>query len=287
MSARRSVVAFVVGVAAFWALTARADRVDDLSQKLRGDPDYKVRLSAALNLGKLADRRGVPALVDGLEDTDKTVRSVAAAALGKLVDAQVPADVAARAIAGLERAARGDGDGMVRSEATRSLETVRLARASATIAPRPPPPPAPSGVYVEIGPMADATKKAPTVPPMMQRVVTQTLTRRGGFVLRWPSGASPTEIELAKNGTRAFYVEGSLTALSVTRAPPHVACTISLVLATYPQKSMFGFMKGGAEVDAASGSESAIAEATGDCVGAVLEDLVQSKLVPTIQARVN
>jgi hypothetical protein len=284
MAPRWSVVAFVVGVAAFWGTAARADRVEDLARQLRGDPDYKVRLSAALNLGKLADRRAVPALVDGLADRDKTVRGVAAAALGKLVDASVAEDVAARAIAGLERTARGDGDGMVRGEAARSLEAVRAARRA--VAPRPPPPVA-QGVYVEIGPMADATRKAPAVPPVMHKAVTQTLSRRGGFLLSWPGGASPTKVELARSGTRAFYVEGSLTALSVTRAPPHVACTISLVLATYPEKSMFGFMKGGAEVDAPSGSEAALAEATSDCVGAVLEDLVLSKLVPTIQARVN
>ena len=104
MSSRWWVVAFVVGVAA-WGRLAHADKVDDLSRQLRGDPDYKVRLSAALNLGKLGDRRGVPALIDGLEDTDRTVRGVAAAALGKLVDASVAADVAARAIAALERRA--------------------------------------------------------------------------------------------------------------------------------------------------------------------------------------
>jgi hypothetical protein len=66
-----------------------------------------------------------------------------------------------------------------------------------------------------------------------------------------------------------------------------VSCTVSLILATYPAKSMFGFMKGGADVDAATASDSALAEATSDCVGAVLDDLVGSKLIPTIQARAN
>ena len=32
------------------ARTARADKVDDLIRQLRSDPDYKVRLSAALHL---------------------------------------------------------------------------------------------------------------------------------------------------------------------------------------------------------------------------------------------
>ena len=76
-----------------------------------------------------------------------------------------------------------------------------------------------------------------------------------------------------------------MTALSVTKAPPGVTCQVSLLLATYPQKSMFAFLKGGAEVEAGSTSDGALAEATADCVGAVLDDLVGSKLVPTIRSR--
>ena len=73
--------------------TARADKVDDLMRQLKGDADYKVRLSAALNLGKIGDKRAIGPLTDALDDKDKTVRGVAAAALGKMVDAVASGEV--------------------------------------------------------------------------------------------------------------------------------------------------------------------------------------------------
>jgi hypothetical protein len=259
---------------------ALADKVDELAQKLRSDPDYKVRLSAALNLGKLGDPRAIAPLIDGLGDGDRTVRGVAAAALGKLVGASAPREIQDRAITALDRAARGDGDVTVRSEAGRSLAAIRALRA--------PPPAAPPGrtVYVEVGPMADNTRRSPAVPAIMRQHVVESLGKRAPqYLLRWPTGRAPTDADLRQKGTAAFYVDGSLVALNVSRSPPHVGCSVSLVLATYPAKSLFGFMRGGAEVDPGSSSERAIAEATSDCVGAVLDDLVGSKLVPTIQAR--
>src|SRR5262245_51197448 len=121
---RRALVLSLVAASA----TAWADKIDELSQKLRSDPDYKVRLSAALNLGKLGDRRAFVPLVDGLSDSGKTVRGVSAAALGKLVDPSLAPAVLDRAVAQLERAAASDGDGFVRAEAQRSLEAVRAVR---------------------------------------------------------------------------------------------------------------------------------------------------------------
>src|SRR5436305_1526242 len=96
-----------------WVGVARADKVDDLMARLRGDADYKVRLTAALSLGKLGDRRAIPALVDGLADPDKSVRLVAAGALGKLVDAGAPSDQRAQVMAALESAVRDDPEDSV------------------------------------------------------------------------------------------------------------------------------------------------------------------------------
>ena len=53
-----------------------------------------------------------------------------------------------------------------------------------------------------------------------------------------------------------------------------------MILATYPGKSMFGFLKGQGEIDYGG------PQGMNDCVIAVLDDLVGSKIVPTIQARV-
>src|SRR4051812_17126335 len=87
---------------------AHADRVDDLSNALVNDTSWRVRLQAAVVLGRLHDRRGVPALMRALADPVETVRGMAAQVLGDL------GDPAARA--GLERAKR-DPSSFVRGQA--------------------------------------------------------------------------------------------------------------------------------------------------------------------------
>jgi hypothetical protein len=254
---------------------AEADKVDDLISKLRGDTDYKVRLSAALNLGKLADRRAVPALVDGLGDADKSVRAVAAGALGKLVDAQSDAEERARAQLALDGVASNDPEASVRSLAQRSLDSIRALPAYVASG---------KGVYVELGGLGDKTKKGDAVLPLMRQSLVSGLTKKPGIQVRWPTGRSPTELELKKAGTAAFYLDASLT--RVDAAGAHVSCGVSVVVATYPAKSMFGFANGSAELDARSSAAPAINEALGDCVTAVVDDLMATKIVPTILARV-
>lgn len=288
-SARSLLAGLALGIVL--GATARADTVDDLSRKLRSDPDYKVRLSAALNLGKLGDRRGVGALVDALADKDRTVRSVAAGALGKLLLDGVDPTLRDRAMASLYEASRSDSDGVVRDQARRAYDAVAAARPALPPAPPVPPPgppplPAGRGVYIDVGPMADTTKRAPAIPAIMRQQVMASLGKNAPqYLLRWPSGKPPSELELQRTSSKAFYVDGSLTALTISKSPPHVSCSISLLLATYPGKSMFAFMKGGAEVDPGSTSDAALSSATTDCVGAVLDDLVGEKLVPTIRSR--
>jgi hypothetical protein len=253
-------VALAALLLAVWT-PARADKVDDLAQKLRSDPDYKVRLSAALNLGKLADGRAVGALIDGVADADKSVRAVSAAALGRVIDASVAPGDRDRAVAALDAAARGDPDPLVRAQAQKSLDSLTLR------------------VYVEIGPMADTTRRGAGALPVMRRELAASIGRRGpGFQTRWPSGRSPSDAELKKVGARAFFIDASIVQLDASSG--HVACTVSMILATYPQKSMFGFLRGSGEVDAGG------PDAVSQCLVAVLDDLVGSKIVPTIQARV-
>jgi hypothetical protein len=270
---RRIVALVTVWLA--WA-TARADRVDDLARQLADDPDYKVRLSAALNLGRLGDPRAIEPLAAALGDGDKTVRGVSAATLGRLVDASVAETTRSRVAGALEALSRSDPDGFVRSQAEKSAAAIRAIR----IAPTPTPTPK-GGVYVEIGPMADASKKGDN--GLMQAMRRQVVA---SFGQKAPSFATvrPGDADLGRMA--AFYVDGTVTSLTVQKGPPAtVLCKVSMILATYPQKSMFGFLSGSAEASAAGSSDRAVAEAASDCVTAVVEDLVTSKLVPQIQAR--
>lgn len=281
--------AFLLGILAwFLALVGRpgvatADKVDDLVRQLRRDPDYKVRLSAALNLGKIGDPRAVPALTEALRDSDKTVRGVAAAALGKLVDRRVPAKERAAAIAELERVLRADPDAFVRSQARKSYDILKnLGDGAPSTAPA-------AGIYVEVGPMSDSTRQGgPKLLTAMRTTISKTIRSKGtDLVTEWPSGRSPTKADLSRAGTRAaYYVDGTLTTLDVkkTGSMAEVTCNVSLVLATYPDKAMFGFLKGGAQVQTGA-TERDIDEGKQDCVGAVLEDIVARQVVPTIRSR--
>ena len=63
-----------------------------------------------------------------------------------------------------------------------------------------------------------------------------------------------------------------------------VSCKVSMLIATFPDKSMFGFLNGSASVQA-SADPSDVAEAKNDCVDAVVEDLVTKKVVPAIKTK--
>ena len=63
-----------------------------------------------------------------------------------------------------------------------------------------------------------------------------------------------------------------------------MACKLSMLLATYPEKSMFAFLDGGAKVQATSSARD-IGFAKEDCVNAVVEDLVKKKIIPTIKMK--
>jgi hypothetical protein len=63
------------------------DKVADLSRALLIDPSFKVRVQAALLLGKLGEKAGADALIKALADENTSVRAMAAQSLGKLGDA--------------------------------------------------------------------------------------------------------------------------------------------------------------------------------------------------------
>src|SRR5262249_4900513 len=88
LSARRTLILAFVLTAAVSARAGAADvRVDDLCRGVIEDSNYKVRVQAALVLGKLGDPKAVQPLIKALGDQNKSVRGIAASALGQLGDA--------------------------------------------------------------------------------------------------------------------------------------------------------------------------------------------------------
>jgi len=246
--------------------------VDKLTGQLSGASDYKVRLSAALNLAKIGDKRAIPVFIKALKDSDKTVRGVAAAGLGKLVTASSAKDTRSKAMAALKATATGDSNAFVRKQAQKAydqLKTLGSGGGGRVAA---------GSTYINIGGMAATTSNASSIKSVMRQSVQKAFRQNASrMVIEWPGGGAPSSSQL--RGIKAFHVDGTVNEIKV--AGGMVECKVSMLLATYPAKSMFGFLKGGAKVDTGGDSDGASA----DCVAAVAEDLIARKIIPTIEAR--
>src|SRR5882672_2264453 len=75
----------VVGVVTSGARPARAaPRIEEVEEALGHDRSYKVRVDAALVLGRLRQTRSIPALIGALRDANPAVRASAAQSLGHI-----------------------------------------------------------------------------------------------------------------------------------------------------------------------------------------------------------
>jgi hypothetical protein len=273
---RRFLLSVVLLLLFAWPAAARADQVDRLVGQLESARDYKVRLSAALNLAKLGDRRAIPVFIKALKDSDKTVRGVAAAGLGKLVNASTPSDLRDRALSALRQSASGDENAFVRKQAQKAFDSLKRLSGSGSAV-------ALGATYVNVGGMAaEAGNRSELVALMRQTAQSTFRSRAPSMVIDWPGGGAPSSKNIKDRQLNAFFVDGTVNAIVASGGI--VECKVSMLLATYPAKSMFGFLKGGAKVEGGGSGDSALAAQ--DCVVAVVEDLIARKIIPTIEARV-
>jgi len=114
LSRRKGQVLALLLVVAVSARVVGADaRVDELCRAVTDDNNYKVRVQAALVLGKLGDPRAVQPLIKALGDQNKSVRGIAASALGQLGDAA--------AVDPLRDLLRHESDSFVRGQAEKAM----------------------------------------------------------------------------------------------------------------------------------------------------------------------
>jgi hypothetical protein len=263
------------------AAPARADNVDELIRQLENDDSDKVRLSAAINLTKLGDPRAILAFAKALgDDGDKNVRGTAAVGLGALVGDKTKPSIKNLAVSALRRAADSDASDFVKGQADKALKAIGVVTGQTAT------PSAGGAIYVNIGPMSSKTGEAAAdakLKALMVKVATRTMGKAASnMATTWPGGA-PTRAMLDAKSTQGFYIDGTLNDLKVKESgrSTTVSCKINMLLASYPDKSIFGLLSGGASVQA-SGSASDVALAREDCVSAVVEDLIAKKIVPTI-----
>ena len=263
---------------------ARADGVDTLIKQL-GDSSSKVRLAAALNLAKSGDERGIlPLAKTLLNDSSSDVRSASAVALGKLVSGNPSTRYKSLAMANLKSAEANDGSGEVKKEAASALAKIGGGGSSGGTSGG-----GKGGIYVNIGPMSSKTtsSKNDKWRAVMVKTAQKTLAKvASSMQTSWPGGA-PSKSALASKGVAGFYVDGTLNVLDVKSSGngSTISCKVSMLLADFPDKSVFGFLSGGASVTASSSSTDQDL-ASEDCVTAVIENLIANKIVPTIKSKV-
>jgi hypothetical protein len=212
-------------------------------------------------------------------DSDKTVRGAAAVGLAKLVDGSTEKRLRSQAIAGLDRASQGDSDPFVKKQAQKALIALRSVDDTAQVTA--------GGIYIDLGPMSAKASGADALREVMRKTVKNTFGKRArDMMLAWPGGSTPSRSQLEAKKVTAYHVDGTLTDVGVKEKGNSavISCKISMLIATYPEKSMFGFLNGGASVQASSSPDD-VELAKQDCVVAVVEDLVTKKIIPTIQTR--
>ena len=266
--------------------TARADNVDSLINQLNNDDSDKVRLSAALNLTRNGDQKAILPMVKALgNDSDKNVRGACAVGLSKLVTSSTKSSIRGLAISALKTAEANDSSTFVQQQSTKALTTITGAGGGSTTTNNTTTNNGGGGgIYVNVGPMSAKTgMNDKKMQALMVTIATKTVGKTAkSMTTTWPGGV-PSKAALAAKGIDGFYVDGTLNELKIKQSGSSstVSCKISMLLASFPDKSVFGFLNGGASVQASS-SEKDQALASEDCVSAVVEDLIAKKIVPTI-----
>jgi hypothetical protein len=208
--------------------------------------------------------------------------------LGKLLTAKTSKSVRGLALKALQKAAASDASDLVKSQAKKALTALGGGGTSGTSGTSGTTEMTSGGaIYVNIGPMSSKTGNSTQDPKMrtlMVKIATKTMGRTAStMATTWPGNSPPTKNQLAQKGFQGFYVDGTLNTLQVTTSgsSANISCKVSMLLASFPDKSVFGFLNGGAKVQASS-SQRDIDLASEDCVSAVIEDLIAKKIVPTI-----
>jgi hypothetical protein len=256
----RPIRAFVVALLLFAAASASADRIDDLTRALMQDPSYKVRVQAALVLGKLNDRRAVPALMQALHDENETVRGVAATSLGRIADKS-----SANA---LQVAATNDASEFVRAQARKALEVVAGGGGTTMAAA---PPKAGARFYVAID-FSNSGKGGAEYGKLVRDALAKELQKLPTVTLSVSGSGKPSRDILASKHLQGFVVDGTIQRLSATPAggQQNIDCDLKAFVATFPDRSIKMMTQEGASLQTGSGPSE---EASGkrDCLVAAIE----------------
>jgi hypothetical protein len=232
-----------------------AGKVDDLSNALLGDPSFKVRVQAALLLGKLGDKGGADALIKALNDEDKSVRGMAAQSLGKLGGA--PAMAALKALLGRER------DSFVSTQAKLALSTLEDQEVDDR------------KIFVTLGSFAGGVKAADSaLLASLHNSLRQSLEKLPKLTFASDAPAPKGHGHTSRVG---FLVDGNVSRLEESGGSAEINCEIKVMVARWPSRSVILWTSAGAAVQGGR-READKLNARRDCIEATAGQLGDSLL---------
>jgi hypothetical protein len=229
------------------ARAAHAGKVDELSRLLE-DPSYKVRLQAALLLGKLGDKAATPPLVKALADKDRLVRAMAAQSLGRLA--------ASDAAEALKELLQREKDGFVRGQVEKALASLGPAPRSGG-----------AKIYLTFGSFTGGAARDPAMLSALRSALKKELSKLTGVTFTLESGE---EKSFGKSGRVGFLIDGNVTRLddgAVGGGAVEINCDVKIMVARWPSKSIILWTNAGAAVQSGS-NERDKASARRDCLEA-------------------
>jgi len=233
-------------------LSTWAGKVDELSRSLLIDPSYKVRVQAALLLGKLGDAAGIDALIKALSDENKSVRAMAAQSLGKL--GGTAASGALRAL--LLR----ESDPFVTTQAKLALSNIEDRDNKDR------------KIFLTLGPFSGGVKLADaSILSLLQASLRQALEKIPQVTFKADAYAKGR----GKNPPLGFLIDGNVSRLEEAFGVGETSCEIKLMVARWPSKSIILWTSAGAAVPAGR-RESDKAAARRECIEATAGQLGES-----------
>lgn len=258
-------VAIALAVSVFMAAgVARAAqpqvKVEDLTKALSEDPNYKVRVQAALVLGRLGDHSAVGALIKALSDQNKTVRAIAAQALGQLADAS--------AADSLRDLLKREGDPFVRSQTEKALALVTTDAGSNGNGKK-------AKIYLTFGPFTGGVKSAGAE---AAKVIRDALSRELGKLAVVTLTLAPADQKAFPKTMQGFLIDGNITRLDDVPAggSSETSCDVKVMVARWPSKSIILWTNAGASLQSGTRPQDKLS-ARKDCLeasaGQLAEDL--------------
>lgn len=264
---QRWIRALVLSTAVSVALSASArPKLESLRERLQTSSDFRVRVQAALELGKTRDGRALLPLVAALDDGDASVRAAAAAALGKLGEP--------RAVRALERCL-ADSSPSVRAAAKSALTL---------LSPKPEPSsarePEARQILVKLGGVHNGTRvKSRAIEREILAESRKKLDEMPGVDVL-PSEAPPGEAVATSQGDApVVMITTSIQKLAASRDGDSIvySASIEYILHTMPDEAIMARISGSASA-AATEHEAADKVATAVLRREVLAAAIQSAL---------